>query len=407
MTTPTFGVSIQPTNDEAQAPIWSDFSVVAMIGTAPDADATVYPLDTPVLVYTNETEKLAKLGLDGSLLPALMFMKAQLGGGAAKVVVLRIADGGTPLETVNNAVGDGISTGINALLDAGPLLGVTPRIVVAPGLCGIRASLGEANALTAALPPILDKLLAHAIVDTPGVDEANDLDWRESHSHMRLIPVAPAVIRTDGGEQITVPASAGIAGLAVYVDNLNGGLPFRSWANRPIQGMEKLTRTIRFDFFDGANEGQTLLANNIGIIVRSERGVDGQGQGGFIYVGTDNLADDPLWRFYNVSRGRDYINNMVRNTVSTYLGRYSLTGQTVQAILTSIRMGLDQLIAQNMILDAEVSFNAVDNSTAELRQGNLTVQFRAEETPVIRRVTVKSGRMVEAVNDLISDLAAL
>ena len=406
MTTPTFGVTVTRTASDTMTPIWTDFSVIGLIGTAADANAAAFPLDEPVLLYSNDNDKLALLGTDGTLYDAVKLINAQLNGGAAKIVVVRIAEGASTAETIANAVGDGLTTGINAFLDAPALLGVTPRLIGAPGLTGYRAELGTANALCAALPAVLASLLAHAVIDAPGNDEANDLDWRETLASERLIPVSPAVIVDSDGLAVTVPGSPAILGIAVRRDNEAGGLPFASWANQPVYGITKLARPIRFNLYDGANEGQTLLANNIGIIVRSEKGVAGGGEGGFRYYGTDNTGTDELWNFYNVTRGRDYINLMCMDTVAQYLGKYNLTGQTVQSILNTLNGALSSLKAAGAILDFAVSFTEADNPTADLREGRLTVQFNAEESPVLRRIGIKSGRMATAVDAVLESLAA-
>ena len=150
MSDPTFGISITRIDNEPRPAVWSDMSVVGLIGTAPAASADVFPLDTPVFMYSDDAAKRTALGSQGTIPDALNLINAQLGEFqvAAKVVVVRVEEGDTTAETIANIVGDGISTGLEAFVQAGPLLGVIPRLLCAPGFtsqrhgqrcqCGVR-----------------------------------------------------------------------------------------------------------------------------------------------------------------------------------------------------------------------------------------------------------------------------
>ncbi len=116
-------------------------SVIGIVGTAPRADASVFPLNTPVLL-PNSRAKAAKLlalasaaGGDGTLPAAIDSIFDQA---AAVVVVVRVEQGDTAAETLANMLGGanaitGKREGVHALLDAQSIHGVKPRILIAPG----------------------------------------------------------------------------------------------------------------------------------------------------------------------------------------------------------------------------------------------------------------------------------
>jgi phage tail sheath protein FI len=381
-------------------------SVVGIIGTASDADASVFPLNTPVFLYSNDAAKLTALGAAGTLRDAITLLNGQLGSFqvAAKVVVVRVEDGADVDGTIANIVGDGVSTGLSAFLNAGAELGVIPRLLCAPGFTSQRTA-PDANAVCAALPAICEKLLAHAVVDGPATTPQDALDWRETLSHYRLIPVDPAVRVLSGTETVVQPLSPAVIGVGVRRDHAFQGRPFHSWANQPVQGIVGPSRPIAFSLTDGATEGQSLLAANIGILLRGEMGVESAiGQGGFIFVGTDNAGEDDLWRFYNVTRGRDYIHLMLLRTLRFYLGRFNITGQTVQAVLNTMETALRNLKADGDILGFEVKFLPAQNSPEELRQGRFTVNFAAEEAPVLRYLGIQSARYRPALDAMLDEL---
>ncbi|MFA8387553.1 MAG: phage tail sheath family protein [Pelagibaca sp.] len=411
MSDPTFGLSIQRIDNEPRPPVASDMSVVGIIGTAADADASAFPLNTPVFLYSDDATKLTALGAAGTLRDAITLVNAQLGAfqAAAKIVVVRVADGegaSAVDETLANIVGDGVATGLSAFLNAPAELGVTPRLICAPGFTSQRMG-GDANPVCAALPAICEKLLAHAVVDGPATTMQDALDWRETISHDRLIPVDPAVRVLSGTEIVVQPLSPAVIGVGVRRDHAFQGRPFHSWANQPVQHIVGPSRPIAFSLTDGATEGQSLLAANIGILLRGEMGVESAiGQGGFIFVGTDNAGEDDLWRFYNVTRGRDYIHLMLLRTLRFYLGRFNITGQTVQAVLNTMETALRNLKADGDILGFEVKFLPAQNSPEELRQGRFTVTFAAEEAPVLRYLGIQSARYRPALDAMLDELLA-
>lgn len=113
-------------------------AVIGIVGTAPDADATAFPLNTPVLIAGSRREA-ANLDLvgdgEGTLPAALDSIFDQAG---AVVIVVRVAEGVDAAETLANVLGgvnagNGAYEGVHALLAAESVVGFAPRILIAPG----------------------------------------------------------------------------------------------------------------------------------------------------------------------------------------------------------------------------------------------------------------------------------
>lgn len=114
-------------------------SVIGLVGTAPNADPDMFPLNTPVALFADSL-KAAKLGTEGTLLDSIDAIYNQK---ASVIVVTRIAEGDTEAETWSNAVGSPITkTGVWSLLKARPILRVIPKILIAPGLTSNRPTDG-------------------------------------------------------------------------------------------------------------------------------------------------------------------------------------------------------------------------------------------------------------------------
>lgn len=120
---------------EPQAVLGADMDIIGIIGTAEDADTGVFPANTPVALRTNETTKRAALGATGTIVDALNGISAQLSAtGAAQCVIVRVAEGEDAFDTIANIIGsEANETGIWAFLNAPEDLGLTPRLIIAPG----------------------------------------------------------------------------------------------------------------------------------------------------------------------------------------------------------------------------------------------------------------------------------
>ena len=54
MSSPTFGISITRVDNQPRPAIVSDMSVVGLVGTAPQANADTFPVNTPVVLYSDD-----------------------------------------------------------------------------------------------------------------------------------------------------------------------------------------------------------------------------------------------------------------------------------------------------------------------------------------------------------------
>lgn len=280
--------------------------------------------------------------------------------------------------------------------DGGVLTQATLTAAIALGANPVCATLGGG---------VLDGLIGNAWVESAGTSYIDDLNWRDTLNSQRLIPMTGGVKVLDAaGDIVVMPAAPRIAGLQIATD-FSTGFPFHSAANRAVNGIVGPARNISFSLTDGATEGQQLLAANMGVIVRGNVGVENAiSSGGFVYIGTDNAGDDPEWQFYNVVRGRDYIELSLMPAMRVYLGRTNIDAPTVMHLLDTIGSFLSTLQAFNQILGWRVEFLGSLNNAQEIRAGHLTVGFAAEEPPVLRRITTQSARYAPAIDVMVAQL---
>lgn len=317
-----------------------------------------------------------------------LIITAEVAGAAGNSFTLASTVGGASLSGFHLTGGADAVTPVRATLTPAIALGANP----------ICATLGGG---------VLSALMGHAVVESSGISLIADEQWRNTLNSQRLIPISGGVKVLDaGGNVVVMPFAPRVVGRMIARD-YQTGYPFHSAANQPIAGIVGPSRTIGFSLTDGATEGQQLLSANIGILVRGLIGVETAiSSGGFVFVGTDNAGDDALWQFYNVTRGRDFIELSLMPALRTYLGRNNIDRQTVINVVTTINDFLTQLTALQQILGGVANFQGSLNSAAEIRLGHLTVGFAAEEPPVLRKITTMSARYRPAIDTLVSELQA-
>ncbi|WP_051949254.1 hypothetical protein [Methylosinus sp. PW1] len=302
---------------------------------------------------------------------------ATVGAAYATQIGFTIADGATDF-----AIGDGFD--------------VTVSIVDA---------VITANPICAALPSVLNALLAHSIVGGPGTGVANAIAWEESLGSGRLIPIDAWTVVSDGVNTRYEDGVARALGLAVRTDFLHGGYPFWSFAGQQMRGIVGLKTYYSFSLVDGATEGQELLAAHIGVVERGEVGVETAiASNGFVFAGLWNADTDPNFWFYNKSRGRDWAHLALLKSIRLRLGVDNVTSHGVQAVLNDMTAIGQEALLQEGSIGFRVGFESSRNSPTDLRQGKFRVFFQSEEPAPIAQVTIDSRPYYEA---LVEELATL
>jgi phage tail sheath protein FI len=397
----------RPANEPVPV-LGADFSKILLIETSADADAAVFPLNTPVRFSSSDSEKVAKLG-KGALADAVAGVAAQLTGvnRGADITVVRVEEGATVAATAANIV-----AALGTVARIPSIVNATPRLVWA-GRTAYRpvdpqnAGKFLASPVVAALPAALETLLAVAVVDVDDTSAAKAIDARETMSSQRLMPVGVAARVYQGGNVVTRPMGPRVLGLFVRVDNENEGKPFDPIANRAIYGLAGLSRPIPFSLIDGSTEGQQMLDGEISIVVQGEVNVDGAvADGGFAFIGTDNTDTGELWKQIHQVRGADYIVVELMQIIRSFLGR-KITVDMTEAFINSVLFMLrDHKAADDILGYNRDIFIPDQNSPEQIRLGRIKLDLGIEPAPVFKRADTDIRRYRPAVEGLIADIVA-
>lgn len=367
-------------------------SVIGIVGTAPDADATAFPLNIPVLVAGSRKEAalLDTVGDAKGTLPAAMDGIFDQAG--AVVVVVRVEEGDNEIETLANVVGgvnavDGNFEGVHALVGAESVIGFAPRILIAPGFTHQRPS-DLANPVVAELQGIADRLGACIIMDGPNTTDTAAYTAAGDFGSARIYLHDPWHKVLIDGVIKDVPPSPRVAGLIAKTDNETGF--WASPSNHLISGIIGTSRPVDFKLGDQNSRANLLNENKVATTIR---------QNGYRLWGNRTLTADTKWVFLSVRRTADIINDSLLRAHLWAVDR-GITKTYVEDVEEGVNAYLRDLVAMGAILGGKCWADPDLNSAANIALGK--VFFNFDFTPVYpaEHVTFRSHLVQDYIEEV-------
>ena len=339
-------------------------SIIGLVGTAPEANATKFPLNTPVLIAGRRTEA-AGLGKTGTLPWSIDGIFDQAG---AQVVVIRVAEGADEAATKSNIIGGiddetGARLGLQAFLDARGVVKVRPRILVAPGFSHELAVGTEMVALA-------ERMKAVCIFDGPNTTDADAISYRENYGSDRAYIVDPwvKVWDTVANAEAILPASPRVAGLISKMDNDRGF--WWSPSNQVINGIIGTSRSVDFELSDTNCRANYLNENEVTTIVHEE---------GYRLWGNRSCSTDPKTAFLCVRRTADMIAESILYAHLWAVDR-GITKTYLEDVRDGVRAYLRHLKKVGAVLGGDCWVDEELNTPDQISQG--IVYWDYDFTPV-------------------------
>lgn len=337
-------------------------AVVGVVCTAQDADATLFPLDRPVLL-TDALGAVGKAGTSGTLRATLQAIADQAN---AITVVVRVAEGSDDSATTANVIGkkDGATfTGMQALLVAEAQVGVRPRILGAPGL--------DTQPVSAALAVIAKKLRAMAYVScaaSASVSEA--IAYREQFSQRELMLIYPDFVAFNTADATTSMAfaTARALGLRAMIDEQQGW--HKSISNVAVAGVTGISRDVHWDLQDPATDAGLLNAADITTLINSN---------GYKFWGSRTCSDDPLFAFETATRTAQILADTIAEAQMVYIDKPEHPS-LIRDMLESINAKFRELVNAGYVLGASAWYDEAANEPSQLKAGRVTIDY--DYTPV-------------------------
>jgi len=367
-------------------------SVIGLVGTAPDADNTVFPENEPVLIAGSQL-KAAKLGTSGTLPDAI---DGIFDHGGATIVVVRVPEGADTEATISNIVGSGANhSGVHAFLAAESEVHVTPRILIAPGFTSQRIS-NAANPVVSELVGICDRTRAVTIADGPNTTNEAAVAYREDFGSGRVYVVDPPCMVWDTtlNKNICKPVSSRVAGRISYTDSKHGY--WWSPSNQLLNGVAGIARPIQFSMNDENSESNYLNSHEVATVVHHK---------GYRLWGNRTCATDPLWQFLAVRRTHDMVYESIEEAMLWAIDR-PYSAQLLRDVAKSVNKFLRHQTNLGALLGGKCWLDPELNSPEQFREGRSWYDFDNEAPAPAERMTFRAHRNGNYYNEMVTKAIA-
>ena len=364
-------------------------AVQGLIATAEDADATVFPLNTPVLI-TNTQAAVAKAGTNGTLKTALQAMANQAN---SICVVVRVAAAEDEAAQTANVIGTvdatGKYTGAKALLLAKAKLGVQPRIIGAPGL--------DTQAVATELATIAKKLRAFAYVYAWGCKTKEEvIAYRDAFAARELMVIWPNFVafNVDTAQTETVPAVAVAMGLRAKIDNEIGW--HKTLSNVAVNGVTGIDADVTWDLQDPATDAGYLNSNEITTLIQHD---------GFRFWGSRTCSDDPLFAFENYTRTAQIMADTIAEAHMWAIDK-PMHGSLVNDMLEGIKAKQREWTRLGYLMGGDAWYDPELNSKDTLKAGKLYIDYDYTPVPPLEDLTFRQRITDSYLADFASTITA-
>jgi len=397
------GVEVIELNDGARPIQTVKSSVIGLVGTAPQG-----PVNTATLILGSRAKAAEIFGANDDANKDYTIPKALDGifdQAGAMVVVINVADPSNPahlttgsLDPANITSADvvggvdgatGQYKGVHALLAANSELGVTPRILIAPGFTHDMPS-GNANPVVSELLGIAENLRAVIIADLPNTNDTDVIDYVGDFGSARVYPIYPWVKVLDSlGAIVEEPASARVAGLIVKSDNERGF--WWSPSNQTINGIVGISKPIDFVLGDVNSKANYLNENNIATIIQ---------ESGFRLWGNRTLSADPKWAFLQARRTADMINDSLLKSHLWAVDR-NITKTYIEDVLEGVNNYLRHLKSIGAIIGGTAFSDPELNTPDQIAQGKVSFDFDFTPPYPAEHVTFRSKMTDDYLSEIV------
>lgn len=364
-------------------------AVQGLIATAEDADATVFPLNTAVLI-TNTQAAVAKAGTNGTLKTALQAMANQAN---SICVVVRVAAAEDEAAQTANVIGTvdatGKYTGAKALLLAKAKLGVQPRIIGAPGL--------DTQAVATELATIAKKLRAFAYVYAWGCKTKEEVvAYRDAFAARELMVIWPNFVafNVDTAQTETVPAVAVAMGLRAKIDNEIGW--HKTLSNVAVNGVTGIDADVTWDLQDPATDAGYLNSNEITTLIQHD---------GFRFWGSRTCSDDPLFAFENYTRTAQIMADTIAEAHMWAIDK-PMHGSLVNDMLEGIKAKQREWTRLGYLMGGDAWYDPELNSKDTLKAGKLYIDYDYTPVPPLEDLTFRQRITDSYLADFASTITA-
>ncbi|MGO4746834.1 phage tail sheath protein [Serratia quinivorans] len=366
------GVRVLEINEGTRVISTVSTAIVGMVCTAEDADATLFPLNTPVLI-TDVLAASGKAGKKGTLARSLLAIAEQA---KPVTVVVRVAEGQDEAETTSNIIGgadeNGKYTGMKALLAAQAELGVKPRILGVPGHDNLEVA--------TALASICQQLRAFGYISAYGCKTVSDaIKYREGFSQRELMLIWPDFVNwnTTTNSSDIAYATARALGLRAKIDQETGW--HKTLSNVGVNGVSGISASVFWDLQTVGTDADLLNEACVTTLIRKD---------GFKFWGSRTCSDDPLFQFENYTRTAQVLADTMAEAHLWAVDR-PVTPTLIRDMIDGIKAKFRELKSAGLIIDGDCWYDESANDKETLKAGKLFIDYDFTPVPPLEDLTLR------------------
>ncbi|TXE74243.1 phage tail sheath protein [Serratia nevei] len=366
------GVRVLEINEGTRVISTVSTAIVGMVCTAEDADTTLFPLNTPVLI-ADVLAASGKAGKKGTLAPSLLAIAEQA---KPVTVVVRVAEGKDEAETTSNIIGgadeNGKYTGMKALLAAQAELGVKPRILGVPG--------HDNQEVATALASICQQLRAFGYISAYGCKTVSDaIKYRANFSQRELMLIWPDFINwnTATNSSDIAFATARALGLRAKIDQETGW--HKTLSNVGVNGVSGISASVFWDLQTAGTDADLLNEGSVTTLIRKD---------GFKFWGSRTCSDEPLFQFENYTRTAQVLADTMAEAHLWAVDR-PLTPTLIRDMIDGIKAKFRELKSAGLIIDGDCWYDESANDKETLKAGKLFIDYDYTPVPPLEDLTLR------------------
>lgn len=366
------GVRVLEINEGTRVISTVSTAIIGMVCTAEDADTTLFPLNTPVLI-TDVLAASGKAGKKGTLARSLLAIAEQA---KPVTVVVRVAEGKDEAETTSNIIGgadeNGKYTGMKALLAAQAELGVKPRILGVPG--------HDNQEVATALAGICQQLRAFGYISAYGCKTVSDaIKYRANFSQRELMLIWPDFVNwntTTNSSDIAF-ATARALGLRAKIDQETGW--HKTLSNVGVNGVSGISASVFWDLQTAGTDADLLNQGCVTTLIRKD---------GFKFWGSRTCSDEPLFQFENYTRTAQVLADTMAEAHLWAVDR-PLTPTLIRDMIDGIKAKFRELKSAGLIIDGDCWYDESANDKETLKAGKLFIDYDYTPVPPLEDLTLR------------------
>ena len=348
----------------------SDIStaIIGMVCTAEDADAKVFPLNTPIFA-TSAYDLLSKAGTKGTLAKSLDAIVDQAD---AQVVIVRVAESKNTEELKANVIGTaegGNYTGLKALRRAKAVTGFTPKILGCPEL--------DSQDVLTELVGVAQATRAFAYGSAGGNPDITEVgNYRKNFGQRELMLIDNEFMAFDPATKKTETAAtiARVLGARAKLDKNVGW--HKSISNTEINGVSGLKFARSFDLLDKNCAANTLNNKDVTTLLR---------EAGFRVWGNRTCTNDSMMAFEVATRTAQIIQETIASAFMWALDK-PMHPSLMEDIIMAINAKLAQYVNKGYILGARVFIDKTLNTSETVQAGQFTISYEFTWVPPLENM---------------------